>query len=58
MVDYGYDPDYGNLWDNHNAPSQNFPHISETAKRGHHVAGMDKAFAGLISDLKARGLLD
>ncbi len=22
MVDYGYDPEYGNLWDNHNAPSQ------------------------------------
>ena len=20
MVDYGYDPDYGNIWDNHNAP--------------------------------------
>ena len=20
MVDYGYDPDYGNVWDNHNAP--------------------------------------
>jgi hypothetical protein len=58
MVDYGYDPDYGNLWDNHNAPSQNFPHISETCKRGYHVAGMDRAFAGLISDLKERGLLD
>lgn len=58
MVDYGYDPDYGNLWDNHNAPSQNFPHISETCKRGYHVAGMDRAFAGLISDLKDRGLLD
>jgi hypothetical protein len=58
MVDYGYDPDYGNLWDNHNAPSQNFPHISETAKRGYHVAGIDKAFAALISDLKTRGLLD
>jgi len=58
MVDYGYDPDYGNLWDNHNAPSQNFPHISETCKRGYHVAGMDRAFAALISDLKDRGLLD
>ena len=57
MVDYGYDPDYGNLWDNHNAPSQNFPHISETCKRGYHVAGMDRAFAALISDLKDRGLL-
>ena len=58
MVDYGYDPDYGNLWDNHNAPSQNFPHISETCKRGYHVAGMDRAFAGLITDLKDRGLLE
>jgi hypothetical protein len=58
MVDYGYDPDYGNLWDNHNAPSQNFPHISETCKLGYHVAGMDRAFAGLITDLKDRGLLD
>lgn len=58
MVDYGYDPDYGNLWDNHNAPSQNFPDISTMAKRGYHVAGIDRAFTGLISDLKARGLLD
>lgn len=58
MVDYGYDPDYGNLWDNHNAPSQNFPHICEMSKRGYHVAGMDRAFGGLISDLKQRGLLD
>lgn len=58
MVDYGYDPDYGNLWDNHNAPSQNFPHISETCKRGYHVAGMDRAFASLITDLKDRGLLE
>ena len=58
MVDYGYDPDYGNLWDTHNAPSQNFPHISKMAKRGYHVAGIDRAFAGLISDLKQRGLLD
>lgn len=58
MVDYGYDHDYGNLWDNHNAPSQNFPHVSELVKRGYHVAGMDRAFAGLIGDLKARGMLD
>jgi uncharacterized protein (DUF1501 family) len=28
------------------------------AKRGYHVAGMDKAFAGLLVDLKSRGLLD
>ena len=58
MVDYGYDSDYGNLWDNHNAPSQNFPHTSELSKRGYHVAGIDKAFAALVSDLKTRGLLD
>ncbi len=58
MVDYGYDPDYGNLWDIHNAASQNFPHVSEMVKRGYHVAGIDRAFAGLISDLKHRGLLD
>src|ERR1700760_4173047 len=33
MVDYGYDPDYGNLWDNHNAAVQNFPHICEMVRR-------------------------
>src|SRR5437870_8649665 len=32
MVDYGYDPDYGNLWDNHNAPVQNHPPICEMVK--------------------------
>lgn len=58
MVDYGYDPDYGNLWDVHNAASQNFPHVSEMCKRGYSVAGMDRAFASLITDLKQRGLLD
>ncbi|HUG92177.1 MAG TPA: DUF1501 domain-containing protein [Planctomycetaceae bacterium] len=58
MVDYGYDPDYGNLWDNHNAPSQNHPHISKMCRRGYHVAGIDKAFAALITDLDERGLLD
>ena len=58
MVDYGYDPDYGNLWDNHNAPSQNQPHISKMAQRGYHVAGIDRAFAALISDMQQRGLLD
>ena len=58
MVDYGYDPDYGNLWDNHNAPSQNTPHISKMCRRGYHVVGIDKAFAALISDLKDRGLLE
>lgn len=58
MVDYGYDPDYGNLWDIHNVPEQKFPHVSEMCKRGYSVAGMDKAFAALISDLKRRGLLE
>lgn len=58
MVDYGYDPDYGNLWDIHNAPSQNFPHVSEMCKRGYNVAGIDQAFAALITDLSDRGLLD
>ena len=58
MVDYGYDPDYGNVWDNHNAPSQNHPPIQEMCRRGYHLAGMDKAFAALIRDLDERGLLE
>jgi uncharacterized protein (DUF1501 family) len=58
MVDYGYDPEYGNLWDNHNAPGQNFPHICEFAKKPSHLAGMDRAFAGLLTDLRGRGMLD
>jgi hypothetical protein len=58
MVDYGYDPDYGNLWDNHCAPGQNQPHISTMCRRGYHLVGMDRAFAGLIGDLAERGLLD
>lgn len=58
MVDYGYDPDYGNLWDIHNVPEQRFPHVSEMCKRGYSVAGIDKAFAALITDLKQRGLLE
>ena len=57
LVDYGYDPDYGNLWDNHNAAGQNFPHICEMAKRPYHVAGMDRAFAALLDDLDTRGRL-
>lgn len=57
MVDYGYDPDYGNLWDNHNAPGQNFPHISEMCRRGYHLAGTDRACAALVRDLKDRGML-
>ncbi|MCA9063743.1 MAG: DUF1501 domain-containing protein [Planctomycetaceae bacterium] len=58
MVDYGYDPDYGNLWDNHNAASQNLPHVSELCKRGYHLAGTDRACAALIEDLRDHGLLE
>ena len=58
LVDYGYDPDYGNLWDNHCVPSQRQPHISEMARRGYHLAGLDRAFAALIDDLSARGRLE
>ncbi|MFO0880779.1 MAG: DUF1501 domain-containing protein [Gemmataceae bacterium] len=58
MVDYGYDPDYGNLWDNHNAPGQNFPHICEMVKRDYHLAGTDRACAALLDDLAARGMLE
>jgi Protein of unknown function (DUF1501) len=58
MVDYGYDPDYGNIWDNHNAPGQNHPPIQEMCRRGYHLAGIDKAFAALIIDLAQRGLLE
>jgi hypothetical protein len=58
MVDYGYDPEYGNLWDQHNAPGQNFPHVCEMAKRPYHLAGVDRAFAALLDDLAARGRLD
>jgi hypothetical protein len=58
MVDYGYDPDYGNLWDNHCVPVQKQPPICQIVKHGYHLAGMDHAFAGLIADLRQRGLLD
>jgi hypothetical protein len=58
MVDYGYDGLYGNLWDNHNAAGQNFPHICDMAKQPYHVAGIDRAFAALINDLEQRGLLE
>jgi hypothetical protein len=58
MVDYGYDPEYGNLWDIHNVPEQKFPHVSEMVKRGYNLAGVDRAFAGLIGDLKERGMLE
>jgi hypothetical protein len=55
MVDYGYDPDYGNLWDNHPAPRQ--PPIGEMVKRPYHLVGVDRAFAALLADLHARGRL-
>lgn len=58
MVDYGYDPEYGNLWDNHRVPIQNQPHICEIVKCPYHLAGTDRAAASLIEDLDARGLLD
>lgn len=58
MVDYGYDGLYGNLWDNHNVPEQNFPHICDMAKRPYHVAGIDRAFAALVNDLEQHGLLE
>lgn len=58
MVDYGYDPDYGNVWDNHNVPVQNHPPLQKMVFRGYHLAGMDKAFAALITDLRDRGLLE
>jgi hypothetical protein len=57
MVDYGYDPEYGNLWDQHNAAGQNFPHVCEMAKRPYHLAGVDRAFAALLEDLATRGRL-
>ena len=58
MVDYGYDPEYGNLWDQHNAPGQNFPHVCEMAKRPYHLVGVDRAFAALLADLAVRGRLN
>ncbi len=58
VLDYGYDSDYGNIWDNHNAPSQNHPPIQDMVKRGYHLAGMDRAFAALINDMEQRGLLE
>lgn len=58
MVDYGYDPEFGNLWDNHNAAGQNFPPICEMATRPYHLAGVDRAVGALLDDLQTRGLLD
>ena len=57
LVDYGYDPDYGNLWDNHNAPGQKHPPICEIVKLSYHLAGVDRAFAALLDDLDVRGRL-
>jgi hypothetical protein len=57
MVDYGYDPEYGNLWDNHNAPTQRHPPIMDIIKLPWHLAGVDRACAALIEDLHARGQL-
>jgi hypothetical protein len=57
LVDYGYDPEYGNLWDNHNAPVQKHPPICEIVKLPWHLAGTDRAFAALLDDLAARGRL-
>lgn len=57
LVDYGYDPEYGNLWDNHNAPVQKHPPICEIVKRPWHLAGTDRAFAALLEDLEVRGWL-
>jgi len=57
LVDYGYDPEYGNLWDNHRVPVQRQPHICDMAKLPHHLAGTDRACAALIDDLCQRGLL-
>jgi hypothetical protein len=58
LVDYGYDPEYGNLWDNHRVAVQNQPHICEIVKLPYHLAGTDRACAALVSDLHQRGLLD
>ncbi len=57
MVDYGYDPDYGNLWDNHRVAVQNQPHICDIVKLPYHLAGTDRACAALVADLHERGLL-
>src|SRR4029077_15685700 len=57
MVDYGYDPEYGNLWDHHRGAVQTQPHICEIVKKPFHLAGTDRAFAALIADLHERGLL-
>jgi len=57
LVDYGYDPEYGNLWDNHRVPEQNQPHICDIVKQPYHLAGVDRACAALLADLHERGRL-
>src|SRR5437870_12179545 len=57
LVDSGYAPEYGNLWDNHNAPVQKHPPLCEMVKLPYHLAGTDRAVAALLDDLDARGLL-
>lgn len=39
---------------NHNAAVQNHPPIQQMCKRGYQLAGMDQAFAALITDLADR----
>jgi hypothetical protein len=58
LVDYGYDPEFGNLWDNHNAPVQKHPVLMKMVHEPYHLAGTDRAFAALLDDLATRGLLD
>lgn len=58
LVDYGYDPEFGNLWDNHNAPVQKHPPLMKMVREPYHLAGTDRAFAALLDDLATRGLLD
>jgi hypothetical protein len=57
MVDYGYDPEYGNLWDNHRVPEQHQPHMCDIVREPYHLAGTDRACAALVDDLHLRGLL-
>jgi hypothetical protein len=60
FVDYGYDPDYGNVSGGQpqRASPTTVPPIQKMVFRGYHLAGMDEAFAALLSDLKERGLLE
>src|SRR5437870_3090239 len=57
LVDYGYDPEFGNLWDNHNAPVQKHPPLCEMVKLPYHLSGTDRALAALLEDLDVRGML-